>query len=56
MKENNIYKAPNLGFSEVPNLEKIKASKMGCKLSLENGIVRESIAKYEHFDRKTAKI
>lgn len=55
MKENNIYKAPNLVFSEVPNLEKTKASNLGCKLSLENGIVRESIAKYGHFEQKMSK-
>jgi hypothetical protein len=56
MKENNIYKAPNLGFSEVTNLEKIKASNLGYKSRTENGIVRESVAKYEVFERKTIKI
>lgn len=30
--------APNLGFSKVPYLEKIKASNLGFILSLENGI------------------
>jgi hypothetical protein len=56
MKGNYILQAPNLGFSKVPNLEKIKVPNLGCKLSLENGITPESIAKYSLFERKTYKI
>jgi hypothetical protein len=49
MKEYHIYKVSNLGFFKVPDLEKIKASDLGYKLSPEKGIRHENIVKYGIF-------
>lgn len=50
MRRNNIYKVPNLGISEASNLEKTKASNLGYKLSLENGIIVEIIVNNANFE------
>jgi len=44
------YKASNLGFFKVPNLEKAKVPNLGCELSLVNGIMCENVAKYGLFE------
>jgi len=50
MKENNIYKAPDLGKAKVPNLGFFKASNLGCKLSSENGIMCRNVEKHVIFE------
>lgn len=41
--------ASDLGFSQAPNLEKLKASKMGYKLSLENRIFMKTLQNKDFF-------
>jgi len=48
--------ASDSGFSEVPNLEKIKVPDLGCEISLEFGMIREIVAKHGLLERKNNKI
>lgn len=45
----------DLGFFKDPDLEKIKASNLGCEISLEFGLISETVAKHILFERKNNK-